>query len=276
MKYLAYTSWLFSALVLLCGCGGTSVPPTGSGSGQPPQGAASIAGNWQFSTTSAISATPSLMIAGSINQSGRSVSGSVHVNGSNCFPQLITMALTGAMTGGTVSLTSASVAGQVLSFTGSISNILNGTASSFAGTYTINGGCANSDHGNVTGIKIPVLANVLNGTLSASGGQTFDLAASDAQNSVPSSDGSFGISGNVTFTTSCFSSGTITPGTLASGSSILGTSVVLVVDTGNATLTFAGTLDRGKGEITGNYAIAGGACDQTGTGILTIASPWDY
>jgi hypothetical protein len=48
-----------------------------------------------------------------------------------------------------------------------------------------------------------------------SGGETFDVAGNMAQDSSASSDGSFGITGTVAFRTSCFSSGTITPGTFA-------------------------------------------------------------
>ena len=82
MKHMSSTSRL-SALVLLCGCGG------GRGGAGPPGGPPplflNIAGNWQFSMTSTNPGTSPLTIAGSINQSAVSVSGAVHVNGSNCF-----------------------------------------------------------------------------------------------------------------------------------------------------------------------------------------------
>jgi hypothetical protein len=83
--------------------------------------------------------TLALTIAGSINQSSGSVSGVVHVDGSNCFDRLATMGLTGTLTGDNLSLATTSVAGQVVTFTSSITN------SAFTGTYTINGGCANGD-----------------------------------------------------------------------------------------------------------------------------------
>jgi len=220
---------------------------------------------------------PPATIAGSIAQSGVSVSGAVHVDGSNCFDHLTTLGLTGTLTGSDISLTSASVAGQLITFTGTISDdALNGTDSAFTGTYTING-CANGDQGTVTGIKIPYIANILNGTFTASGGGTFDVAGDIAQDSTSSDEGSFGVTGTVTFSTSsCFSSGTITSGTFPSGNFIMGTSVALEIETDNGTVTFLGTLNRDRSEIRGAYTVVGGTCGDTGTAVLAVSSPWDY
>ena len=207
----------------------------------------------------------------SINQSGSAVSGAAHVSGSNCFVQLTTMGLTGTLTGSNISLTSTSVGGQVIAFTGSIAN------DALTGTYTINGGCANSDHGNVAGIRIPLITSHLSGTFTTSGGETSDVVADMTQSSSASSAGSFGITGTVTFRTSCFSSGTITSGAFPSGSFIIGTSVALEIETGNGTVAFLGTVNQDKSEISGDYTIFGGTCDQTtGTGVLVNQSPWDY
>src|SRR6266852_9477787 len=108
------TSWLLSVLVLLCGCGGggmtstpTAQPVLVPPSGLPAQGL-NIAGNWHFSTTSTASGTPAVSIDGSINQSGSSLRGAVHVDGSNCFDRLTTVGLTGTLNGSNVSLTSTS------------------------------------------------------------------------------------------------------------------------------------------------------------------------
>ena len=278
MKHLASTLWLLSALVLLCGCGGgerTSVPLSSPPSGPPAQGL-NIAGNWEFNMTS-MTGMPPGTIAGSIAQSGVSVSGAVHVDGLTCFDRLTTRGLTGTLTGREISLTSSSVNGQVIAFTGSISDdALNGANSAFNGTYTINGGCANGDHGSVTGIRIPLIGNTLKGTFTTSGGATFDVAGDEAQSSTPSTEGSFGISGTVTFLASCFGSGTITPGTFPSGSFIIGTSVALEIETDNGTVTFVGTLNRDRSEIRGGYKVVGGSCDDTGTAVLVVSSPWDY
>lgn len=188
----------------------------------------------------------------------------------NCFDHLTTMGLTGTLTGSNVSLTSTSVAGQVTTFTGSI------TDNAFTGTYTINGGCANGDQGNVTGINVPPITGKLNGTFTPSGGEAFDMVAQLIQGRA-SSEGSFGVTGTVLSNTSCFSSGTIKSATFPSGSFILGTSVALEIQTDNGTVAFLGTANQSTSEISGDYTVSGGTCDQTGTAVLVHPSgPWDY
>ena len=229
-----------------------------------------IAGNWQFNTTSAVSGVLPMTIAGSISQSSDSVNGAVHVGGSACFERLTIVGLTGTLTGGSVSLASKSVAGQVITLSGSFSG---GT---LTGTYAINGGCADGDHGSITGSEIPYISNILNGTFTTSGGGTFSANGDEAQSASADPEGSFAISGKVTFNTSCFTSGTITPGEFPTGSFIMGTTVALAIPTGNGTFAFLGTLDRDKGEISGEYTVSGGTCDQNGTAVLVVSSPWDY
>jgi hypothetical protein len=210
----------------------------------------------------------SLTIAGSINRSGNAVSGAVHADGSTCFDQLTTMGLTGTVMGGNILLTSASISGQVMTFTGTA------TDTALTGTYTISGGCADGDHGNVTGAKIPSITGQLDGTFTTSGAGSFNATAQLTEGSA-SSDGSFGITGTFTFGASCPASGTITSGTFPSGSFIVGTSVTLLIETGNGTVVFHGTADPVSGEISGDYTVSGGACDQNGTALFT-ANPWDY
>lgn len=138
MKHCASILLLLTFL-LLSGCGGGTT--TGSPSGPTsnptsnPQPGVSAASNWQFSTTSTVPGTPPLTIAGSISVSGSSVSGAVHVSGSNCFDRLTTVGLTGTLTGGNMSLTSASVAGQVATFTGTFSDPGTFLPGQFTGTY---------------------------------------------------------------------------------------------------------------------------------------------
>jgi len=270
---------LLSLVVLLSGCGGGKPPdPTFGRTPTPsptPTGQNSVS-NWQFSTMSTVGMPP-LTISGSIIKTQGSVTGALHVNGSSCFDQLTTIALTGSVTGGNISLSSTSVAGQIVTVTGIITNLaVTYSAGQFTGTYSITGGCASGDQGNVTGVKIPYIANLLNGTFTDSGGGTFSLSGDVAQDASASSAGSFGVSGKATLDTSCFGSGTITAGTFPSGSFILGTSVALEIDTSNGMIVFVGTWDMNQGLISGNYTVSGGTCDQTGAAILVASSPWDY
>ncbi len=263
------TSCVVSALVLLCACGGerTSAPPTPSG---PLLQGLNVAGNWQFSTTS-LTGAPAATIAGSLAQSGSSLSGAVHVGGSNCFDQLTTIGLTGTLTSSNVSLTSTSVDGQVTTLTGSI------TENAFTGTYAISGGCADGDHGNVTGIKLPSFTGTWSGTFRTEEQIGFDVTLNLTQGS-PSSEGSFGLTGTATFSGFCAESGTIMSGTFPFDSFIIGAFVSLEIVTSNGTLAFVGTRYE-AGRINGDYRLSGGTCDHTGTGTLEQSSGagnWDY
>ena len=264
--FWASTLWIVSALVL-CGCGGGR----GTTSGSAPLPARlffDTTGNWQFTTASTAGAV-SLSIAGSIDQSVTEVSAALHIDGSNCFDQLTTVRLSGTLAGNKISLTSTSVSGQVINFAGDI------TDTAFTGTFTINSGCADGEHGNVTGAKIPSITSQLSGTFTASGQQTFAATAQATQGNA-SSEGTFGITGTVTFGPSCFSSGTITSGTFPSGSFIMGTSVSLEIETDNGTVVFHGTANQTTGEIRGDYMVLNGTCSQTGTAVLTATGQWDY
>jgi hypothetical protein len=267
MKRLAWTSWMLLVVVILNGCGGA-----GGGASAPfTQALRNVAGNWQFSMTSTIAGTPPLLLAGSINQSDRAVSSAMHLDGSNCFDPLTTVGLTGSLTdGNSVSLTSTSVDGQVVAFSG------NTTDTAFTGTYTIAGGCADADKGTVTGTKIPAITGTLNGTFTTSGNATFDVVAQVTQGGA-SFAGTFGLTGTATFSTPCFSSGTIKQGTFPSGSFIIGTSVALEIETDNGAVAFRGTANQATGEISGFYTVQGGTCDDSGTAVLVAAKgPWDY
>jgi hypothetical protein len=274
MKQRGRILWLLWPILLVCGCGGgqgttpTSLP-SGGGGGSGGGSSDVITGNWEFSTTSMMG-MPALAIAGAINQSGSSVSGQVHVSGSNCFDRLSTIALTGTATGSNVSLVLAAVSGQVITVNGTVDQ------HALTGSYSIKGGCASGDQGSVIGNNIPTLANNLNGTFTSSEGSTFDVTANLAQSGSPSVAGSYGITGTATFQAACFSSGTIHSGSFPSGSFILGTSVALVIATDNGTVNFSGNANSDRSEVNGNYTVSGATCNQSGTATLTLSSPWDY
>jgi hypothetical protein len=273
MKRLAAIPAL-SVAVLVCGCasaprpGGSVVLPL-----TPPptsQTIPGILGNWQFNLVSTTPGAPAVTIAGGISRNGTAVSGALHVDGSNCVDRLTTVGFTGTVSADATSLTSAAVNGQVVTFTGNFSD------TDFVGTYSIKGGCADGDAGKVMGDNIPYIANNLAGTFTNSANQTFDVSGDIAQSSSFSASGSFEISGTATFDKACFKAGTIRPGTFPSGSFILGRSVNLEFETGNGALIFLGTLSQDRSEMSGNYSVSGGSCDESGTAVLYVSSPWDY
>jgi hypothetical protein len=213
---------------------------------------------------------PPLTIAGSINQS---VGGAVHVAGGSCFDQQNVIGLTGTLTDGNVSLTSASVDGQVITFAGSITIKAN-FPDTLTGTYAINGGCANGDQGNVTGYSVDAFNGSWYGNLTTAGGADIHWGTDQLGQVGPSSEGSFGLTGTFNFDGACFNSGKLTPGTYPTPSFILGTSVALNIPTDNGTIAFVGTAGPDEGGlIRGTYTVTGGSCESTGTGYL---SPWEY
>ena len=244
MKHLASILRL-SALVLLSGCGGGD----GVGTSDPPPQGLNIAGNWQFSKTSTDLGIPPGTIAGSITQSGSSVSSAVHIKGSNCFDQATTVNLTGTLTGSTASLTSTSVDGQIITLTGGINtNVL-------SGTYAINGGCANGDQGNVTGFKVPDINGTWRAIYDVNG--THDIGLATMSQDTTGVQGSFGVGGSDD--SSCFA-GTITPGMFPTPSFIMGTSVVIEIRASGGSIIFDGTMNQDGTEILGQYDVFGEPC----------------
>ena len=195
---------------------------------------------------------PPATIAGSIAQSGSSVTGAVHIDGSNCFDQLTTIGLTGTLTGSNVSLSSTSVDGQVITFTGSITN------NALTGTYAINGSCANGDHGSVTGFKVLPFSGTWRVILEINDQHWIGLAEVTQGNA--SSEGSFSVSGTSNPDLSCLA-GTIQPGTFPSPSFIMGASVALEIETNDGIVVFQGTVNEDGSEISGYHHVSGGTCD---------------
>jgi len=262
---LATASCLLSVLVLLVGCGGKAALTPQTPTGQN----LNMAGNWQVSTASTVSGGPPLAIGGSISQSGNSLSGLVHIDGSNCFDRSTTVGLAGTLTGTNATLTSGSTDGQVITITATT----DASADNITGTYSISGGCSNGDRGSVTGFKLSHVGGAFDAVLTSQQGANLDLTAEMTQDA-PDPEGSFGISGTISGT-SCVRSGTITPGAFPMNSYILGTAVSLEVATDNGTLTFSGTMDPSSGKISGTYTLSGGSCDQSGTGYLAV-DPFGY
>lgn len=295
MKHLA-TVFALSATVLLLGCAGvpraSMISTPTSPTAQPPVTPVppNVVGDWQFSAASTVMGNPPLTFAGNISQAPSAVSGALHVDGSNCFNRLTPNGLTGTVTAGVTSLTFTTLDGQVVTLTGSFfdPNYYYGTVvyDTFTGTYTIDGSCAAGDRGTVTGNYIDSIARQsdptqLSGTFaSSSAQQIFHVTANIVQNDSASAAGSFEFTGNATFDTPCLGMGAITAGTYPSGSFILGTSVGLEFDTGSGTLTFLGKLNPDRNNISGNYTVSGGACNDSGTAVLSASSAglgyWDY
>jgi hypothetical protein len=228
-------------------------------------------GNWEFTTTSKAE-FPDVTMAGSIAQSGVSVKGAVHVDGSRCFDQITTIGLTGAVDGTNVSLTSKPVAQQVIASAGNVAEDSLTNAAKYTGTYSIHGGCADGDQGDITGVQLNVVNGNWAGDLTSEAGDINRVSVVLAQGTA-NSEGTYILTGPAIFESgTCFRSGTIVSGTFPAGSYVMGRDMSLEIETNNGVITFLGR-DKGDGLFRGNYTVAGGTCESTGTGYL---SPWEY
>ena len=139
---------------------------------------------------------PALAIAGSISQSGSTLGSVVHVDGSSCFEQQTAIRLTGTLTDGNISLTSASINEQVITLTGTITK-KDGFPYQLTGTYSIDGGCASGDQGSLTGDSVGTFNGSWYGNLTTTGGADIHWGTDQLGQVGPSSEGSFGLTGNL-------------------------------------------------------------------------------
>jgi hypothetical protein len=165
-------------------------------------------GNWAFSATS--SSGPPFVIGGNVTQSGQVVSGTVHISGSTCFDVSEAISISGTLNGSSLVLQVPSSSGQEITVTGTA------TTNSVSGNYSVAGGCANGDSGTVMGNAVPSISGTWTGPINESGGAGETLSIALTQAATASADGSFALTGTVTYANStCSKSGTITAGSLA-------------------------------------------------------------
>ena len=121
----------------------------------------------------------------------------LHVDGWTCFDQQTTIALTGTLAADNISMTSASVNGQVVTLAGAITKKSN-FPDVLNGTYTVSGGCADGEQGNVTGFSVYSVTGNWAGNLTTAGGGNIHWNADLAQGKA-NSEGNFGLSGAIAF-----------------------------------------------------------------------------
>ena len=168
-------------ILLLVGCGATN-------------NLALTQGNWSMTATSS-GAVGTLYIGGNLTQIGSILAGSMLVIGS-CIDPSHTFAFSGTVNGNKVTLNTASASGEVITVTAT------GTiGSALTGTYTVTGGCDDGDSGTITAAAVPSINATWSGPISGSGGSNVTLAIAFSQATTASADGTFPLTGTVTFTT---------------------------------------------------------------------------
>src|ERR1700730_790945 len=149
-------------------------------------------GNWSMTATK--SGGPVFYIGGNLTQSGTNLAGTMYVVSSLCYGSSQTVAFTGTVKGNKVTLTSASVGGEVLSITAS------GTAGSLTGTYSIAGGTTcNGDTGTIVANPVPPIHATWSGPIvgDANADPNVTLAIAFTLVLTDSPDGTFAVTGNI-------------------------------------------------------------------------------
>lgn len=226
-------------------------------------------GNWSVTATSANPSIGAFYVGGNLTQNGSSLSGSMYVAGSLCFDVSVPVSFTGTVNDDQVTLTSSAVDGQVFSVTATLTS-----STAISGTYAIAGGCADGDRGTATAAAVPSISGAWDGPVISSGGSNVRLSVTLAQATVASADGSFPLTGTLTYTgSSCSLSGTITNGFVA-GSYLLMNATTVETDGSQGNVFYNHILlDSGSNpqNMTGTYEVAYGLCDGDDTQELTLA-----
>jgi hypothetical protein len=213
-------------------------------------------GNWSMTATPSGGGT--FYIGGNLTQSGSNLVGTMYVVNSLCYGSSQTVAFTGTVKGKNVTLTSASVGGEVISITAT------GTAGSLTGTYSIAGGTScNGETGTIAATPVPSISATWSGPIAGSGGPNVALAIAFTQAATASVDGTFGLTGNVTFTnSSCSLNGTVDSSFIAGPYLVVnGTTNEADGSTGNFTYTQV-LLNNAASptSMQGTYSVTFGLC----------------
>ena len=234
---------LLAGMVALSGCGANN-------------NLALMPGNWSMTAVPSVGAAGTFYIGGNLAQTGTSLTGTTSVVSSLCYSPSQTVAFTGTIKGNNVTLTSASVGGEVITVTAT------GTNGSFTGTYIIAGGTTcDGQTGTITASPVPSISATWSGPIASQGGSS-TLAFTFTQATTASSDGTFALTGTGTYTNnSCFKTATIT------SAFVIGPSIVVngaTDDGGN--FSYTNVLLNNPASPTnmrGTYEVsdAGGTCD---------------
>jgi hypothetical protein len=255
----------FLLLLLLTSCSGNMGQPV------PPVAPPPISGSFSFTGTSQAFNSKTIFIGGTLqSDSDGHVLGNLGIttnpNVTTCFPQGNNAIFTGTISGGLLMLTSAPVAGQVITLSATVST--DGNFFSKA-TYSVAGGCLGGDQGGM------VVSHLLAGTYTGSfigGGVLINASVNFNQPGLfmPDIFGEFPINAAATFknTSSCggFSSARI------EGGQQLGLDVSFAMDsnvTGTRLIFNGSSIDSSGTMFTGTVVIVGGPCNGT-QGAITL------
>jgi hypothetical protein len=249
-----------------CGSGGSN----GGGNGGPPVTLESGLHEMRAEVPNVFTSNEFVLV-GSLMQSGSSVSGIMHFQGSSCFPFSTDISITGIASSSEIDVKAVLPNGQQVAFTGLTHP--GGHLESLTGNYAVTGaGCLPTVQG-LASDQAEALSGNWIGFLNSASGSTPRMSLNMTMTG-PDAHGLFSATGNATITGgTCFSSANIDLSTVL----ILDGSTLVLDDaapssTGKTVLTFTtlfGPSNVGFGAGNGTYTSSEGACSDNGTFSLS-------
>jgi hypothetical protein len=260
MKFAAFPKFLLLAALASAltrtGCGFTSSAYSGS---------APTAGNWSFVATSTVTSGQVSHLGGNLTVSGNSVSSTMHSD-LPCFDPSVPFTFSGSLQNKQITFTSpANANNQVITLIATVTS-----SSALTGTYTVTagGGCA-ADQGNVTAALVPSLSGTWTGQIiGGQGGNSVTLSMALIQASTASIDGTYALTGNLTYAnSSCSKSDTIN-NSFTAGSTVVINGTTLEQDAvTQASISYNNAFLNNPASptsMTGDYLVTGGYCGGNG------------
>ena len=248
-------------MLMLFGCGAANLSPSLTAAQQ----FSITSGNWSLSGSSSTSANGGqFLMGGHLQQTGRTVTGVLHVASSRCFSVDQDVPVSGSMEGDSLELTSLPVKHQTLHAS------LIGRDAAMVGRYRFEGGCNGGDEGTLNANLVPSASGLWSAIETRADRAVVGVNLALAQSGNANGHGVYALSGTLAFTGSpCLVSGRIITGYVA------GNIVVLNATTeepagGTGSLRMEGDFAAGHApSIVGAYTYDSGACkDQAG--VLTF------
>ena len=245
MKRMQFRAWAL-LLLLAAGCtggGNNMTGPVGFTARANVSGSYGITGMSQ--TTS-----QSYLIGGIFQNDGNgNITGVARVDRSACFDFGVPVTFSGSVNSqNQLTLTSASINGQVITLSGSVSS--DGKTIS-GGTFSISGGCASGDHGTTSGFQVQGVAGTYSGTFLIAGHPVTVTAAITQENG--GNTGASMLTGTISFTINGALCDLPTNTNVSFAGVAAGSDVhISVQNTLSGTATFVGAATDGTGKtITG-------------------------
>lgn len=242
---------LVSLCIVSCGGGGSSGTPGN------PAPVADMNGNWELMATSTSFVDQKTIIGGHIDHTGTTVFGAIvpqSLTGATaCFDGYGTVAVSGTVNrdGSSLSMTTQPLTGQVLTITGKASQDFK----TVTGTYSIKGGCADGDRGDLSAWKVPPVTGTWKGTLTypEPGTLTLNLTQRDEHK-----EGVTTVSGTATISGwSCWDPGVTT---LNFGGILASNMLVEAYQSSGAYFDYMSWSNSTGNSLTGTFYIEGGSC----------------